>query len=46
MKQARPRLAVMVDSHDLEEPQVLGVPVLKSSSGEDQVEAIWPLLEE
>ena len=46
MKQARPRLAVMVDSPDLEEPQVLGVPVLKSSSGEDQVEAIWPLLEE
>ena len=46
MKQVRPRLAVVVDSPDLEEPQVLGVPVLKSSSGEDQVEAIWPLLEE
>ena len=46
MKQARPRLAVMVDSPDLEKPHVLGVPVLKSSSGEDQVEAIWPLLED
>ena len=46
MKQSRLSLAVMVESPDLEEPQVFGVPVLKSNSEEDQIEAIWPLLEE
>ena len=46
VKQAKQRLAVVIDSPNLEEPQVLGVPVTKTSRAEDQVDAIWPLLEE
>ena len=40
------RLAICVDSPELEDPQVLAVVTLRSNSGEDQVEALWPELME
>ena len=46
IKVTRKRLAICVDSPELEDPQVLAVVPLRSNSGEDQVEALWPELVE
>ena len=46
LKQVKQRLACYVDSPELAKEQVLGVPIVKSSSGEDQFKVVLELIEE